>query len=259
MTNATHKHISQWTGRDVHDSTGEKIGTVEQFWFDDQDGEPTWVSVKTGLFGLRQSFVPAEGLTEGANGELTTRYTKDRVKDAPNVDVSDDHLDPTEERRLYDHYEITTNPGRHTLRAGREDAERTDTEAGRRDTGGEAMTRSEEHLQVGTEHHEKGRARLRKYVVTETEQVDVPVTREEVRVEREPITDANRGEAVSGPAISEAEHEVTLHEERPVVDTEAVPVERVRLSKQQVTDTETVSGEVRQERIDTDVDDDTRR
>ncbi len=99
-----------------------------------------------------------------------------------------------------------------------------------------AMTRSEEQLHVGTETRESGRARLRKYVVTEQETVTVPVQREEVRIEREPITDANRGEALDGPAISEEEHEVVLHEERPVVEKEAVPVERVRLDKETVTE-----------------------
>ena len=59
----------------------------------------------------------------------------------------------------------------------------------------------------------------------------MPVTREEVRLEREPITDGNVDQALDGPAISEEEHEVTLHAERPVVDTEAVPVERVRLEQ----------------------------
>ena len=114
------------------------------------------------------------------------------------------------------------------------------------------MTRSEEQLRAGTERVEAGRARLRKYVVTETQQVEVPVSREEVRLEREPITDANRGDARSGPAISEEEHEVTLHEERPVVQTEAVPVERVRLDKETVTGTETVSGDVRKEQVEVD-------
>ena len=114
------------------------------------------------------------------------------------------------------------------------------------------MTRSEEQLRVGTETHEAGRARLRKHVVTEHQQVTVPVTREEVTLEREPITDANRGDAYDGPAISEEEHEVTLHAERPVVDTEAVAVERVRLGKETVTDQETVGGEVRKEEIELD-------
>jgi len=78
------------------------------------------------------------------------------------------------------------------------------------------MTRSEEELRVGTDRQERGRARLRKYVVTEQAQQTVPVRHEEVRVEREPITDANREEATSGPEISEGEYEVTLHEEVPV-------------------------------------------
>jgi uncharacterized protein (TIGR02271 family) len=121
----------------------------------------------------------------------------------------------------------------------------------------DAMTRSEERLNVGTETREAGRARLRKHVVTERQQVEVPVSREEVRVEREPITDANRGAAYDGPAISEEEHEVVLREERPVVDKEAVPVERVRLGTETVRDTETVSDEVRREEIE--VDDDVRR
>ena len=112
------------------------------------------------------------------------------------------------------------------------------------------MTRSEERLNVGTERVEAGRARLKKYVVTENQKVDVPVSREEVRLEREPITDANVGQAMDGPAISEEEHEVVLHEERPVVDKEAVPVERVRLGTEQATGTETVNEDVRKEKID---------
>ncbi|MET8834476.1 YsnF/AvaK domain-containing protein [Micromonospora sp. NPDC004540] len=108
---------------------------------------------------------------------------------------------------------------------------------------------------VGTEREQAGTARLRKYVVTEQQQVSVPVQREEVRLEREPVTDANIGRAMDGPAISEEEHEVTLHEERPVVAKETVPVERVRLGKETVTDTETVGGEVRKERIEADLPD----
>jgi uncharacterized protein (TIGR02271 family) len=116
------------------------------------------------------------------------------------------------------------------------------------------MTRSEEHLRVGTETQEVGRARLRKHVVTEHQQVSVPVAHDEVTLEREPITDANRGAAHDGPAISEEEHEVTLHAQHPVVDTEAVAVERVRLATQTVTNQETVGGQVRKEEIELDTD-----
>jgi uncharacterized protein (TIGR02271 family) len=124
----------------------------------------------------------------------------------------------------------------------------------RRDTSGpttdDAMTRSEEELRVGKESREAGRARLRKYVVTEEETRTVPVTREKVRVEREPITDANIGEAMDGPDISDEEHEVVLHEERPVVTKETVPKERVRLDTESATEDRQVTEEVRKERIE---------
>ncbi|HZA81377.1 MAG TPA: YsnF/AvaK domain-containing protein, partial [Actinomycetes bacterium] len=116
--------------------------------------------------------------------------------------------------------------------------------------GDEAMTRSEEELQVGTTARERGRARLRKYVTTEQEQVTVPVQREEVRVEREPITDANLDAATSGPDISEAEYEVTLREEEPVVERRTVPKERVRLDTDTLTEERQVGEEVRKEQIE---------
>ena len=112
------------------------------------------------------------------------------------------------------------------------------------------MTRSEEQLRVGTETVEGGRARLRKYVVTENVSTTVPVSHEEVHVEREPITDANRDAALSGEPISEEEHEVALRAERPVAAKEAVPVERVRLATETVTEDAAVSETVRKEQIE---------
>ena len=78
--------------------------------------------------------------------------------------------------------------------------------------------------------------RLKKYIVEDEVTKTVPVRREEVRIEREPITDANRGDALDGPAISEEEHEVVLHAEEPVVEKRAVPQERVRLEKDRSTE-----------------------
>jgi uncharacterized protein (TIGR02271 family) len=161
----------------------------------------------------------------------------------------DGHLSEPQEAEIYRYYGIPAGgKGRGTRLTGVRHRGQ-DTSGRTTDT---AMTRSEERLRAGTERVEAGRARLHKYVVTDTEQVRVPVSREEVRVEREPITDANRDAAYSGPAISEDEHEVTLRAERPVVEKEAVPVERVRLGKEKVTDTETVSGEVRKEKVEVD-------
>ncbi len=130
-------------------------------------------------------------------------------------------------------------------RVGRDDEELGDDDA---------ITRSEEELRVGTARRERGRVRLRKYVVTEDVQRTVPVRREEVRVEREPITDENIDQAMSGQDISEAEHEVVLHEEEPVVEKRAVPKERVRLSTETHEDEHEVSEQVRKERIEVDED-----
>lgn len=273
-------------GGNVIGSDGGKIGSIGQLYADDDTGEPTWVTVKTGLFGTSQSFVPVEG-AHSQDDDLVVPYTKEHVKDAPRVDV-DGHLTPEEEDRLYTYYErggartysesqdevdlqgdADLNAGTPTAGVGT-DSVGTDTDRGAdrgavgHDTSGptsdDAMTRSEERLHVGTEREAAGRARLRKYVTTENVTKTVPVQREEVRLEREPITDANRGAALSGPDISEEEHEVILHEERPVVQKETVPVERVRLDKEVVQDDVTVNEEVRKEHIDADgVDQDVRR
>lgn len=118
----------------------------------------------------------------------------------------------------------------------------------------DAMTRSEEELSVGKRSVETGRARLRKHIVTENQTVTVPVEREEVVLEREPITDANVGDAMRGGDLTEEEHEVTLHEEQVVVDKQTVPVERVRVGKETHVENERVSEDVRKEQIEFDKD-----
>jgi uncharacterized protein (TIGR02271 family) len=135
----------------------------------------------------------------------------------------------------------------------RGDAEAGDVSGRRGDAeAGDAMTRSEDELRVGTADRETGRVRLRKHVVTEDVQETVPVEREEVRVEREPISDANVEQAMSGPDITEAEHEVVLHEEEPVVEKQTVPKERIRLEKDTVGEEREVSETVRKEQVEVD-------
>jgi len=114
----------------------------------------------------------------------------------------------------------------------------------------EAITRSEEQLRVGKEVVGAGTARLDKYVTTEHVQTSVPVTKERVVIEREPITDANRGAALSGPEISEAHHEVRLTEERALAAKEVVPIERIRLGKQVETHDQVVGADLRKEHVD---------
>jgi uncharacterized protein (TIGR02271 family) len=242
MTQVTEAY--EWRGRDVIGSDGEKIGRLEEIYFDADSGRPEWAAVNTGFFGTEQSFVPLAGF-EPARGNIVVPYSKDQVKEAPSVDP-DGELSPEEEERLYSHYGMTYSPVTQKPAAGREPV----GEDVSGPTTDDAMTRSEEELRVGTAQRERGRARLRKYVVTEEVQQTVPVQREEVRIEREPITAANVDKALDGPEISEEEHEVVLHEEEVVVEKRAVPKERVRMTKDAVTDEETVSEEVRKERIE---------
>jgi uncharacterized protein (TIGR02271 family) len=254
--------VRSWQGATMVDRDGDKVGTIESIYVDDQTGEPEWALVNTGLFGTRSTFVPL-AQASGSGDQVQVPYDKQLIKDAPNMDA-DQHLSEQEEQELWRHYGLDYGTG---YAAAGTTGGYTDTvdrdgdgvyddvqdSAVGRDVSGpttdDAMTRSEEELRVGTETRERGRARLRKYVTTETQQVTVPVSREEVRVEREPITDANLDAATSGPAISEEEHEVTLREEEVVVDKRAVPKERVRLDTETVTEERQVAEDVRKEQI----------
>ncbi|MFI2642946.1 DUF2382 domain-containing protein [Streptomyces sp. NPDC018610] len=345
----TREQIATVLDHPVHDGDGNKIGDAKHVYLDDVTGLPEFVTVKTGLFGTHETFVPTREASL-VQDHIQVPYRKDKVKGAPHIDVdAGGHLSETEEHRLYDYYGLdwsegtghggrtgtgtggtagttgarTTGTaattgrtgaggaaagaatgasagaagisadaaararaagrtderagGRIDERAGERAGGRIDERAGGRidERAGEraggrtgewagegtgdrsrtgmgrddAMTRSEERMHVSVESREVGRARLRKYVVTEEVEQTVPLRHEEVRVEREPITDANRDAALSGPEIGEAEHEVILHEERPVVETEAVPVERVRLTTEEHVSQEKVRGRVRKERI----------
>ena len=259
----TESQTREVIGSTAYSTDGDKLGKVGQLFLDDQTGRPEFVTVNTGLFGTNETFIPiAEADFNG--DRLTVPFTKDQVKDAPNVAAEGGHLDPDEEQRLYQHYSIA-DPFDSADYAGTGTGTDTGYETGTvgHDVSGpetdEAMTRSEERLQVGKTEQEAGRVRLRKYVTTDTETETVPVRKERATIEREPITDGNVGEALDGPAISEEEHEVVLHEERAVADTTAEPVERVRVGKETVTEQETVSGEVRKEQIEVDGEIDERR
>ncbi|MFD1506192.1 DUF2382 domain-containing protein [Georgenia yuyongxinii] len=267
MTSITTTHIQQLAngkGAVVSDS-GDKIGSIGQLFLDDVTGEPTWVTVKTGLFGTSESFIPLDRATAQGD-DLRVPYDKAMVKDAPRVDA-DQHLTPQEEEDLYRYYGLdyatsgygdtsgTTTGMAGTTGTTAGTAATTNTDRDRRDVDDASVIRSEERVDVGTRQREAGKVRLRKYVVTENVTKTVPVTREEVRLEREPVT---AGDRVSGQ-IGDDVAEVTLHEDEVVVDKETVPVEKVSLGKDTVTEQREVTEQVRKERVETDTDRDVRR
>jgi uncharacterized protein (TIGR02271 family) len=251
--------ILSWRGHELLGSDGEKLGTIEEIYLDTQTREPEWALVTTGMFGTKQSFVPLRDASPSGDA-VSVPFDKSTVKQSPKIDP-DSQLSQSEEAELYRHYGMDYSET--ASGSGLPDADRTGTSAGEpggpgRDVSGpntdDAMTRSEEELRIGTADRESGRVRLRKYVVEDEVTKTVPVRREEVRVEREPITDANLDDATSGPAISSEEHEVVLREEEVVAEKRAVPKERVRLDKDVQTDEREVTETLRKEQIDVDQD-----
>ena len=249
----------------VIDRDGDKVGSVGQVYVSDDGAQPLFVTVHTGFFGTNESFVPLQG-ADFTDGELRVAYDKATIKGAPNVDA-DGAISDDEQGTIFDYYDghaTGTASGVGDAPAGLTDTTstgRTDTDIDRtvgHDTSGpntdDAITRSEERLNVGTQQVESGRARLRKHIVTEQQTVTVPVSHDEVRIEREPITDANRGAALGGADLSEEEHEVVLTEERPVVQKETVPVERIKLGTETVTEQQQVTEDVAHEEITVDGD-----
>ena len=273
----TTDQIQGLTGK-VYSQGSDKIGSIGQIYVDDATGAPSWVTVKTGLFGSAETFVPLDGARVDGD-DLYVDFAEDTIKDAPQIEP-DGSITPAEEEKLYQYYGLTDSDTSNRATNDRGTSERNDTGIGggdRTDTdaregdrtdmgqstsvGGHdddnTMTRSEERVSVGTASREAGRARLRKYVTTDTVTETVPVSREEVTIEREPITDAG---AVTGTGqIGEEEHEVVLHEEVPVVDKDVVAVEQVKLGTETVTEDVTVSEEVRSEQIEIDDPDGTTR
>ena len=276
---ADFNRIEDLANATAYDVDGDKVGGVKDVYVNDTTGQPDFVSVNHGLFGGGDSIVPLRGHTL-RDGELHLAFPKERIEDAPDLDENG-HLTTEDQDAFYRHYglentqDVTTyetgNRFAETGAAGagaagaagagyaageREvvDADRRDVvDADRRgavDTDNDELIRSEEQLNVSKDRVETGEVRLRKYVVNETETVEVPVEREEVRVVREPITDADRANYDGN--IGEQEASVTLSEDRVNVSKESVPVEKVSLEKDTVRDTETVSEEVRKERFETD-------
>ena len=257
----------------VLDRNGDKVGKVGQVYLDNDTQQPSWVTVNTGFFGTNESFIPLDQ-AHYADGTITVPHEKSFIKDAPNLEEHGE-LTREQEGELYRYYGLdgaagatggeTDRAARGTAGPGPDATDRRDADAraaagpgpvngpGPSDrtarTGGDEggdVTLHEEQAHVGTERVQTGRARLRKHVVTDTERVEVPVQREEVVLEREPA------DGRSGGTLSEEEVDVTLTEERPVVEKETVATENVRLGKRSVRDEETVQTDVSREEIEVD-------
>jgi uncharacterized protein (TIGR02271 family) len=248
--------IKQLIGCPAVDCEGSRLGKIGQVYVNDRTGQPLWVTVATGMFGTRQSFAPIRGSRYDGE-QLVLAVPKDVIKDAPNID-DDQRIGADEQEALYRHYaghlsgETAQDAGDQRTDAAGPSAQESYAQSRGTpgSTGEDAMTRSEERLRVGTEGVETGRVRLRKYVVTEDVTTQVPVSHEEVRVEREPVTEASRDTATAGPTLPKQNTRSLFMPSVRWWKRKTVPVERVRLGTEKVTDEHEVSETVRKEQIE---------
>jgi len=241
-------------GNPVHSNDGEQIGKVEEVFHDTDTDQPEWIGIGTGFFSSKRLLVPVATAEVREDG-IYVPYSKDHVGGAPNIDG--DEISQETEAELYSFYGIEYGEDRSD--SGLPEGTQTGDTETRTDTGAtpdttdsqETVTRSEEELHTGTRQREAGQVRVRKYVDTEEAQTTVPTSREEVSVERVPVSEGSAAEA----DFSEGEITVPIVEEEAVVEKRPVVKEELRISKESVTGEETVEADVRKERIDIDEDD----
>jgi stress response protein YsnF/sporulation protein YlmC with PRC-barrel domain len=258
----------EYKSRTLFDSAGQKVGTIEDVYVDQETKKPEWLLVKTGLFGLRKTFVPMSVL-QPEGDDLRAPYSKDQITSAPNVG-DEEGASPEEEVRLFQHYGIpysdsgtVSAKSEGQAEAGRTPAaERTETEyrdasreavdsptqADRLAEASEGVQRHEEELRISKVRRPSELVRLHKWVETKPVSTSVELEHEEARIVREPVSE--REPASQRQIGEEGELEIRLEREEPVVEKQVVPKERVRLEKDLKTEQQTVGGEVRKERVD---------
>src|SRR5579862_4874726 len=101
----THQNLAEWRGKELVDSTGAKIGKLEDVYVDVETNEPMFGTVKEGLIGRHLTFVPLAGITIGPDS-LQVTVSKEQVKDAPNIELHGDELSRADESTLYHHYQL---------------------------------------------------------------------------------------------------------------------------------------------------------
>jgi len=246
----TMDRLAQLRGETVYDNSGEKIGSVAEIFYDEDTNTPEWIGVGTGFFGTKRVLVPVQGAQVGDDG-VRVAYSKSMVKDSPGIDG--DEIDEQSEAGLYGYYGVQASerrsdsmlPDSGVGRFGQDRDRRTALE----DTDEQSLTRSEEELRVGKRRVDAGRVRLRKWVETEPAEASVDLERDTVQVHRERID-----QEVSGAEIGEQTIDMPLTQEEAVVDKRVVAKERVSLDKDVERNTETVSDQVRRERVESDGD-----
>ena len=104
-----HQDLSAWRGRDLIDRDGERIGTLEDVYFDIETDQPQFGTVKEGFLDRHYTFVPLVAVTVGPDS-LQVGVTKQQVKDAPNMEREGDALTQADESLLYHYFQMNYTP-----------------------------------------------------------------------------------------------------------------------------------------------------
>jgi len=244
----------------IYDHDGERIGPLSDLFVDEND-EPEYVGVETGLPGNRSVLVPAEAITvDDRLRRMVVSHPRSLVETAPSLG-REDEVTPEFERRVRVHYglgaeERAGSDARYTGAAGPTEARSAEREP---DVSGDEeddvrVRRSEEEIRVETREREAGEMRVRKRVHTERERLTVPKKRVEVSVERVPVEGVvpEGDEAATAPQIEEEEIVVPVVEEVIVVEKRPVVKEEIRIRKRVVEEVEVVEEDVRREEVEID-------
>jgi hypothetical protein len=104
-----HREIAEWHGRDLVDRDGQRIGRLEDVYFDVETDEPQFGTVKEGFVGRHLTFVPLTGITIGPDN-LQVPASREEVKAAPNIALQGGELSQADESALYHHYQRNYTP-----------------------------------------------------------------------------------------------------------------------------------------------------
>ena len=99
----THEEVQYLSGATAYDQAGQKIGQVATIYQDKATGAPEWLTVRTGLFGMKETFVPLALGRVRSEGEVEFAAAKDTITAAPKIDP-DGELSEAEEEQLFNHY-----------------------------------------------------------------------------------------------------------------------------------------------------------
>jgi uncharacterized protein (TIGR02271 family) len=238
----------RFAGYEVYDQNGEKIGRVDDLFVDEID-QPEYIGVKMGFLGTSSTLIPVELVTVDVSAQrLVVSSDKETVKNGPTFE-DDREIIPEYENQVHSYYGLQRATTTEELRA----YEAYQGSAPRTTHGDELrIQRSEEELLAGTREREAGAINVRKRVRTDRERLEVPTRHEEVHVDRVPINSET-----SATEIGDDEVVIPVTEEEVVVEKRPVVKEEIRIRKDVVEDTEVVEEDVRREEVE--IDDQTER